>query len=95
MYLGNREIERLPRLLYRVLRCLGQNAGQLVKREALVEAWPEIERADGITEAMIDQVIRRLRKTLGDEASQPTYLETRRGLGYIMRHTIYIPAKDQ
>jgi DNA-binding response OmpR family regulator len=95
VYLGKQEILLSPKL-YRALRCLTRNTGQLIKREVLVaETWPEIKRADDTTNSMIDQLIRRLREKLGDDGNQPTYLETRHGMGFILHHAIYIPVDPQ
>jgi len=95
VHLGEQEILLSPRL-YRALRCLTRNAGQLVRRDVLAaETWPEIKHIDDITSSMVDQLIRRLRDKLGDDGNQPTYLETRHGLGFIVHHADYIPVDSQ
>lgn len=83
VYLEGNEI-RLSRLQYHVLQCLGQRAGQLVSRDALVQqVWGETQ---WWIDSSLDSLIYRLRKKLGDTATNPTYLETRREFGYILHH---------
>lgn len=87
VYLGGREV-RLSRLEYLILLYLGKGVGQPVAREALAHSL----RVDaGYSDASVDAAIYRLRKKLGDSANNPTYLETRRGRGYVLHHATYIP----
>jgi len=76
---------------YRILDCLGRSAGEVVSKQALLAAmWTTATcGADALTTlnpAAVDLVIFRLRKKLGDDPRRPTYLETRRGFGYILYH---------
>ena len=93
VYLGDQELQ-LSSLLYRALCCLGQNKGGLVKKQTLVEAWPDDEQKDGISEASIDQVIRRLREKLNDDANNPIYLKTVRGRGYLLDPDLVVYISD-
>jgi DNA-binding winged helix-turn-helix (wHTH) protein len=62
-----------------VLHVLLQHAGQVVPREALLEAvWPETY----VTETVLKNRINRLRRLLGDDLKSPHYIETRHRRGY-------------
>src|SRR4029450_1876310 len=62
-------------------RCLVTHAGQLVTKEALLEAvWP----ATVVSESILTVAIRTLRRVLGDQARTPRFIET--GHGWIYRH---------
>ena len=64
---------------FAVLRCLVTQAGQLVTKDALLEAvWPETM----VSESILTVAIRTLRRALGDEAHTPRFIETVHGRGY-------------
>jgi AAA ATPase domain len=76
-----RETERLPLQPQdaAVLHSLLQQAGHVVRTEALLDAvWPE---TDG-SETGLNNRINRLRQLLGDDPKRPQYIETRPGQGY-------------
>jgi len=53
--------------------------GELVRRDELMETlWPDVV----VTDNSIDQLVRMLRKTLGDKPRTPRFVETVAGLGY-------------
>src|SRR5438093_10462782 len=67
---------------FAVLRCLVEHAGQLVSKEALLNAvWPQ----NYVSDVVLMVCIGELRKVLGDDAKQPQYIETvhRRGYRFI------------
>jgi len=69
-----------------VLLMLASNAGRLVTREDLQrKLWPEDSFGD--FEHGLNAAVNRLRETLGDSATDPTYIETvpRRGYRFIAR----------
>jgi len=69
----------LPPKTFAVLCCLVTQAGQLVTKEALLEAvWPETV----VSEAVITVTMRTLRRVLGDPARTPRFIETVHGRGY-------------
>src|SRR6266446_3465422 len=73
------EVIRLGSKAFAVLRCLVTQAGQLVRKEALLDTvWPEIE----VSEAVLTVAIRELRGALGDPARRPQFIETVHGRGY-------------
>lgn len=90
VYWEGRELSITPQE-YRVLYCLASHAEEVVSKQALLAAmWaasgcPEDAFAT-LTPTAVDLVIFRLRKKLADDPHQPTYLETRRGFGYILHH---------
>ena len=73
------EVIPLPPKTFAVLCCLVAQAGQLVTKEALLEAvWPETV----VSEAVVTVAMRTLRRVLGDPARTPRFIETVHGRGY-------------
>ena len=73
------EVIPLPPKTFAVLCCLVTQAGQLVTKEALLEAvWPETV----VSEAVVTVAMRTLRGVLGDQARTPRFIETVHGRGY-------------
>ena len=69
----------LPPKTFAVLCCLVTQAGQLVTKEALLDAvWPETV----VSEAVVTVAMRTLRRVLGDQARTPRFIETVHGRGY-------------
>jgi DNA-binding winged helix-turn-helix (wHTH) protein/predicted ATPase len=76
------EAFRLPPKAFAVLRMLVAHAGQIVTKEALLEAiWPDVV----VSDAALAVCIGELRRTLGDTARAPQFIETvhRRGYRFI------------
>ncbi|HUZ14926.1 MAG TPA: response regulator transcription factor [Gaiellaceae bacterium] len=72
---------RLSPTEYRLLLCLAENAGVLLDRdELLTRVWGPAYKGE-------DEILRvslwRLRQKLADDPSQPRYIVTRPGLGYM------------
>src|SRR5215471_6014032 len=64
---------------FAVLCCLVTHAGQLVRKDALLQTvWPDIQ----VTEAVLTVAIREVRGALGDQARRPQFIETVHGRGY-------------
>lgn len=63
------------------LAALAEDPGALVTKDDLArKVWPE---TDGVaSDESIEQLISRIRRKLGDDAREPRYLLTVRGLGY-------------
>src|SRR5438094_7202207 len=73
---------------FAVLCCLVQQAGQLVTKDALLEAvWPETVVSDSVLQV----AIRQLRQVLGDQARTPRFIETVYGRGYRFIAPIHAP----
>ena len=67
---------------YRLLSYISQNAGRVVTPDQLLnKVWGEAYLG---TPHLLQVNIARLRKKLGDNAKNPTYILTRPGIGYIM-----------
>lgn len=67
---------------YRLLSYICQNAGRVVTPDQLLnKVWGEAYLG---TPHLLQVNIARLRKKLGDDAKNPTYILTRPGIGYIM-----------
>ncbi|MEM7051724.1 MAG: winged helix-turn-helix domain-containing protein [Acidobacteriota bacterium] len=70
----------LQKLRARALRLLIERAGEVVRRQDFIaELWPSTPVN---YERNMPPIVRNLRKTLGDSAQRPTYIETVRGVGY-------------
>ena len=67
---------------YELLRVLSLNAGRVMTNEALLrQAW---RRHDAAGSALVRSYVKSLRQKLGDDAANPTYVITERGVGYRM-----------
>jgi DNA-binding response OmpR family regulator len=76
---GDQQV-RLTATEWRVLELLVANAGWIVPHERLAaRVWGREEPAD---RDALRVFVRRLRSKIGDDASNPRYVETVRGLGY-------------
>ncbi len=65
-----------------ILTFLAQRAGQIVSKDALLEAfWPEVH----VTENTLTRAIADIRKALGDDPSEPRFIQTvaRRGYRFV------------
>jgi DNA-binding winged helix-turn-helix (wHTH) protein len=71
--------QRLPPKLIALLQQLAQSPGQLVSREHLLATvWDGVV----VNEEAVSRAVAELRQALGDEARQPTYIETIPKRGY-------------
>ncbi len=65
----------------RLLVCLAQRAGEVVSIEELLgQVWPDVT----VTQDSVYQAVASLRRVLGDDPKQPTYIATVPRLGYRM-----------
>jgi DNA-binding response OmpR family regulator len=79
---NGREVELKPRE-FDLLRFLASHPGQVFAREQLLASvWGLDYSGDSRT---VDTHVKTLRERLGDEAGQPRYIETVRGVGYRFR----------
>ncbi len=62
-----------------VLVCLAGHAGELVTRQEIIDTVWSVEY---ITEKTLTRAVAELRRTLGDDAKEPTYIETIHRKGY-------------
>jgi hypothetical protein len=75
----------LPRKEFDLLLCLYNRAGIVCSREELISrVWPEVIDPGGVSDAAIDQLIRRLRSKIEPDPLQPRRLITRKGFGYML-----------
>ncbi len=86
VYLGDRAI-RLSPLEFEILAILAQRAEEPVSKDEILKRL----QAHGRVNPSIDAAVYRVRKKLGESARNPTYLETRRGEGYVLRNATYVP----
>ncbi|MEL6344268.1 MAG: response regulator transcription factor [Myxococcota bacterium] len=63
-----------------LLRCFLENRGKILSREELLlQVWDDPHRTSNRT---VDTHVRTLRKKLGDNATNPRFIETMHGVGY-------------
>ena len=75
----------------RLLLCLAEHAGEVVSIDDLLnQVWPEVT----VTPDSVYQAVASLRRLLGDDPKQPTYIATAPRLGYRMVATVS-PWTDQ
>jgi pimeloyl-ACP methyl ester carboxylesterase/DNA-binding winged helix-turn-helix (wHTH) protein len=89
LYRNDEPVALAPKA-FALLQCLAGQAGRLVsKAELLAAVWPGVFTGD----AVLKSTIRELRKALGDDSSEPRFIETahRRGYRFIAAVT---PADD-
>jgi len=68
---------------FELLKFLAQYAGQVFSREALLEkVWGYEYYGDMRT---VDVTVRRLREKIEDDSAEPTYIMTKRGVGYYFK----------
>jgi TolB-like protein/DNA-binding winged helix-turn-helix (wHTH) protein len=87
----NGETARVDVRTMRLLLCLVEHAGEVVSIDDLLsQAWSEVSVAPD----SVYQAVASLRRLLGDDPKQPTYIETVPRLGYRMVATVS-PWTDQ
>jgi TolB-like protein/DNA-binding winged helix-turn-helix (wHTH) protein len=75
------ETIRLDVRTMRLLLCLAERAGEVVSIDDLLnKVWPEVN----VSPDSVYQAVASLRRQLGDDSRQPTYIETVPRLGYRM-----------
>ena len=75
----------------RLLLCLAERAGEVVSiDELLKEVWSGVI----VTSDSVYQAVASLRRVLGDDPKQPTYIATVPRLGYRMVATVTMPAES-
>jgi len=87
---GDRSVVLTPKLLDLLLHLL-DNAGELVTKEALLDAlWP----GANVTDNALTQAVSELRQALGDDAAAPRFIKTvaRRGYRFVAPVEIVHPA---
>ncbi len=74
-----------------MLRYFTLNSNRVIsKQELLDEVWPDTH----VTEDLVKDYVRRLRRILDDDPSQPRFIETVRGLGYRFVGSVSTPGVD-
>src|SRR5256884_3940232 len=75
------ETARVEVRTMRLLLCLAEHSGELVSiDDLLAQVWPDVTVAPD----SVYQAVASLRRLLGDDPKQPTYIETVPRLGYRM-----------
>ena len=80
---GGQPVELTP-TEYELLRVLSINAGRVLTYESLLrQAWGSRHRSS-TDPKLVRAVVKRLRRKLGDDATNPTYIHNERAVGYRM-----------
>ena len=69
---------------FELIHYLAKNSGKVMTREHLLQAVWGFEYFGDVR--TVDVTVRRLREKIEDDPSEPEYILTRRGLGYLMRN---------
>ena len=78
LWRGQERVELAPKP-FELLCCLAERPGELVKKDALLNAlWSDLH----VTESSLTVAMNALRSTLGDDRLAPRYIETVRRRGY-------------
>ncbi len=81
----NGETVRLEIRTVRLLLCLAEHPGEVVSIDDLLNrVWPDVT----VTQDSVYQAVTTLRRLLGDDPKQPTYIATAPRLGYRMVATV-------
>ena len=82
VYISGQEIN-LTRTEYRILSYLVTNAGRVITPDQILgKVWGEEYFGDN---HIVQVSMARLRKSLSDSGRTPRYIETRMGIGYMMK----------
>src|SRR5215467_10864151 len=93
LWRGEQRVSLTPKA-FDVLRYLVEHPGRLVTQDELLEAlWP----GTYVNPELIKKYILGIRKVLGDQHDNPTYIETlpKRGYQFIARVTDHVPDEPQ
>lgn len=72
---------RLTATEYELVRVLSTRAGRVTTYDSLISELWRGRKSDGHSRAL-RAIVKRIRRKLGDDASQPAYIFTERGVGY-------------
>ncbi|MGH8680209.1 MAG: winged helix-turn-helix domain-containing protein, partial [Burkholderiales bacterium] len=90
LWWGDQPIALTPKA-FAVLRCLVERSGQLVTKEALLQAvWP----GTYVEQGQVKQFIAELRRILHDDSRTPRFIQTVRGRGYRLIGDIGLRPRD-
>jgi DNA-binding response OmpR family regulator len=81
LYKDNKEV-KISSLEYRIIECFMNNLNKVLSREQIIEI--AFSNFDGYDRS-IDTYIRRIRKKIESDPNKPRILQTKYGLGYIMK----------
>jgi DNA-binding winged helix-turn-helix (wHTH) protein len=75
----------LPKKEYSLLQLLHHRAGKVCSRDEIIaEVWPESSDPGAVSDATIDQLVRRLRLKIEPIPSSPTRIISKKSFGYVL-----------
>lgn len=76
---------RLSRKEYTLLSMLYQKAGKVCsKDEIIAQVWPEARDPGAVSDAAVEQLVRRLRTKIERDPSRPSRIISKKGFGYVL-----------
>jgi DNA-binding winged helix-turn-helix (wHTH) protein len=87
---GDRQVQLRPRAMD-VLVCLAELQGRLATKQHLIDS---VWRTEYVSDNALTHVIAELRTELGDDAEQPSYIETIPRRGYRIIAPVTLPESD-
>lgn len=81
IWIDEHQVEKLTPLEYKLIEYLDTRRGQVCTRDEIISVLYPDEVIDGISDASIDAVLKRLRKKIEPEPDHPRFLLTMRGHG--------------
>lgn len=84
---GQRLVPQVSPIQFALLQILTNHHDQVCSRTQIIAAvWPDTR--DGISDESIDSLIKRVRMRLGEVRNGQSYIETRRGRGFILHSSL-------
>lgn len=70
---------------YTFIWLLYSRAGEVCSRDEIIPAvWPDAKDLGGVSEAMVDQLVHRIREKIEPEPSKPRRIRSKKTFGYIL-----------
>jgi DNA-binding response OmpR family regulator len=81
----NNQIISLSKKEYSLISLLHNNTGRIFSKDEIINSlWPEVKDPGAISDAAIDQLVYRLRKRIEPNPSQPRYIISKKGFGFML-----------
>ena len=81
----NNQVISLSKKEYGLISLLHSNKGRVFSKDEIIDSlWPKVKDPGAISDAAIDQLVYRLRKKIEPDFSQPRYLISKKGFGFML-----------
>ena len=96
IWVDEHKIEKLAPLEYKLIEYLDTRRGEICKRDEIIaNLYPDQKNANGVSDASIDAILKRLRKSIEPEPEQPRFILTLRGHGIKLADGEISPETDR